>query len=92
MQVTQNCSWALKQVRLHCAESFVWIDSVCIIQDDTEEKGRQVFRMGDIFTKARVVNVSLDGLSDDSASLCDNVRWLKTSAPCGNADTRWMTW
>jgi hypothetical protein len=48
--------------------SAVWIDAICIDQDDLQEKGRQVAMMDLIFRRAAVVQVWL-GPSDDSTAV-----------------------
>ncbi|KAI0141715.1 heterokaryon incompatibility protein-domain-containing protein [Xylariaceae sp. FL1272] len=56
MLVRQNCQYALRQVHSHCAaRTYIWIDSVCIQQDDDDEKGHQVAMVGTIFQRAELV-------------------------------------
>ena len=38
----------------------IWIDAVCINQDDPEERAQQVAMMGNIYSRAEVVHVWLD--------------------------------
>lgn len=54
----------------HCANngsvpSYLWVDSICINQDDTPEKNTQVQMMGEIFSKANRVLVWLRDVSDN---------------------------
>ncbi|KAK4495906.1 hypothetical protein PRZ48_013174 [Zasmidium cellare] len=57
--VRQNCRYALWQMRKHVSRghrpSYYWIDSVCINQNDEDEKASQVRLMGQIFSQARYV-------------------------------------
>lgn len=53
--VRPNCSFALWQTRLHFPDAFVWLDAICINQDDLEEKSVQVALMGDVYAKAAKV-------------------------------------
>lgn len=50
--VRKNCQYALWQAGLHSGEPHIWIDSICINQDDNAEKGPQVARMGQIYRTA----------------------------------------
>lgn len=64
--VRKNCAYALWQTRLHFPDSYVWIDSVCIKQQDLKEKSAQVNMMGDIYAKSAKV-VACIGPSDESS-------------------------
>ena len=59
LRVRSNCYYALRQARLYYAGEDVWIDSICINQSDVTEKSIQVRFMGDIYSKATLVLVSL---------------------------------
>jgi hypothetical protein len=47
--VGNNCFYALSQVCLHYPGSYVWIDAICINQQDLAEKSAQVSAMGGIY-------------------------------------------
>lgn len=53
MHVTRNLHAALKQLRSGSGDRLLWADAVCINQNDTEEKGKQVQLMRDIYRKAK---------------------------------------
>lgn len=53
--VRLNCRDALWQARLHHGACWIWVDSLCMNQEDLTEKGHQVKRMGDIFASAQCV-------------------------------------
>ncbi|CAI0651959.1 unnamed protein product [Colletotrichum noveboracense] len=61
MRVRFNCWYALWQMRHHghTSNTSFWIDSLCINQDDDDEKGHQVAMMGVIFSSASSVAASL---------------------------------
>jgi hypothetical protein len=59
IKVTHNCYSALKHIRTKLAGFTIWVDAVCIKQDDIEEKSWQIPLMGDIYTKANTVFVWL---------------------------------
>ena len=58
-KITKNLHAALVQLRQPIAERRLWVDAVCINQQDDAEKSRQVARMGDIFKSASKVLVWL---------------------------------
>ncbi|KAK0750187.1 heterokaryon incompatibility protein-domain-containing protein [Schizothecium vesticola] len=51
--VTQNLHSALYHLRDHLADTILWIDAICIDQNNNNEKGTQVGRMGEIYSRAR---------------------------------------
>ena len=55
-------------------EPWIWIDALCINQDDKEEKAIQVPLMGEIFSKAQSVFVWL-GPDHDKLTL-DILSWV----------------
>jgi hypothetical protein len=57
--VRKHCAYALRQLHRHAPGERIWIDSVCINQNDIEEKAQQVFHMAEIYTRADCVKVSL---------------------------------
>lgn len=58
--VRENCRIALEIARLHRNElaEYVWIDAICIDQEDLFEKNHQVKLMNEIYAKAQYVLVS----------------------------------
>ncbi|TGO26876.1 hypothetical protein BPAE_0051g00110 [Botrytis paeoniae] len=52
MRVRFNCWYALWQMRHHGVTDYLWIDSLCINQDNNEEKNFQVAIMGSIYELA----------------------------------------
>ncbi|KAH9226710.1 hypothetical protein K456DRAFT_1107836 [Colletotrichum gloeosporioides 23] len=58
--ITPNLSEALHRIREHFGQQVVlWADSLCINQDDEEEKSRQVALMGQIYARASRVLIHL---------------------------------
>jgi hypothetical protein len=57
VRVTTNCEAALRQYRDPNVEKILWIDAICINQDDIVERGHQVQLMGKIYSKASRVLV-----------------------------------
>jgi hypothetical protein len=61
--VTENCHRALRDLRKKLGGFTIWIDAVCINQNDTIEKQDQISLMKEVYTKAAKVYVWL-GESD----------------------------
>lgn len=59
LQVTTNLHAALKQIRDDMDDTILWIDAICIDQDNDEEKGSQVQLMGRIYSEAEEVIIWL---------------------------------
>jgi hypothetical protein len=59
LQITENLFDALQALRLHDSSRVLWIDAVCINQENTTEKNHQVAQMGDIYRDAEIVLVWL---------------------------------
>lgn len=51
MKVTRNLFNALQRYRLVTESIYLWVDAVCISQDDPVEKAQQVQLMGNIFSR-----------------------------------------
>jgi len=68
LPVTQNLEIALRHLRYEDEPRMLWIDAICVNQQDLNERSRQVQRMKDIYTKAKRVVVWL-GPADDQVSL-----------------------
>jgi hypothetical protein len=57
--VRPNLSTALRGLQYESVSRIMWIDALCINQDDDKEKGDQVARMGEIYRRAKRVVISL---------------------------------
>lgn len=55
LPIGASLSEALRYLRLRDQGRVVWIDALCINQDDLEERGHQVGRMAHIYSRARKV-------------------------------------
>ncbi len=60
LRITENLHAALQRLRDHSLPRIIWIDAVCINQDDPGERGRQVKSMAKIYAKASRVIVWLE--------------------------------
>jgi hypothetical protein len=64
--VTRNLEIALRHLRLPDKGRALWIDALCIDQDDFAERSAEVSRMGTIYGRASQVIVWLGSGSEDS--------------------------
>lgn len=71
LMVTKNLLDALssmQRTRFTTSKDYIWIDAICINQDDKDEKSSQVYMMFDIYKAAQLVVVWL-GEQDEDTSL-----------------------
>ena len=69
--VTHPLKAALKALRLAHEVRILWVDAVCINQEDVEEKSSQVARMDEIYHRASNVRVWLGEADEDSKIAMD---------------------
>lgn len=68
--ITETCERALQQLcKRFGNNSWFWIDSICINQQDLDEKGPQVSLMGEIYSRARSVHACVGDHADGSEDL-----------------------
>ena len=69
LQVTSNLNLALLRLRNHAPgiTRTLWIDQLCINQANIDERNQQVSLMGEIYRKARQVDVWLGEEDDETA-------------------------
>lgn len=82
IQVTVNLESALRHLQCD-ADSFslsLWVDAVCIYQDDPDEKGWQVGQMEDVYRRADRVIVWLGEAADDSDAAMRSIRFIGHAA------------
>ncbi|KAK3328608.1 heterokaryon incompatibility protein-domain-containing protein [Cercophora scortea] len=75
--VTANLEAALRHLRYGDEPCTLWIDALCINQDDLEERGAQVEQMGTVFRQADRVISWLGEASDDSDEGMDAIADLE---------------
>jgi hypothetical protein len=73
ISVTRNLAEALHYLRHEDNPRVLWIDAVCVNQQDLRERSLQVMRMADIYTKAEQVVVWLGPQSYDSSIALDTM-------------------
>ena len=67
--ITENLHAAIKRLRFPDLERTLWVDAICINQQDVDERSAQVAIMGDIFQKARNDNSTSRALAAFSSDL-----------------------
>jgi hypothetical protein len=73
--VTDNLHAALLHLR-HCSiERMLWIDAICINQEDMTEKGQQIQFMAKIYGQATRVIVWLGEAADNSTKALEDIRF-----------------
>ena len=77
LYITENLSTALRRIRGPTRPRNMWIDAICINQDDHEEKAVQVNMMGNIFASATRTIVWLGEKSADSDMAMDFIGSLR---------------
>src|SRR3569833_1684018 len=102
LSIRQNLASALRQLRQPEEPRILWCDSICINQDDIEEKGEQVQCMDDVFRHARRVVAWLGPEADDSTLAVETMTEAAaqitvdfsryTIQPAPDADARYSDW
>ena len=76
LYITQNLSSALKHLRYRGRSRFVWVDALCIDQNNEVEKGPCVAMMGDIYRRAARVVVWLGEAENSSDQAINLMKWM----------------
>jgi Heterokaryon incompatibility protein (HET) len=71
--VTRNCESVLRRLRDLDSPRLVWVDAICIDQDDIDERNAQVAMMGQIYQNATRVIVDVGETSPDSDYALDAI-------------------
>lgn len=54
-QITPNLEIALRHIRSQSQPTFLWVDALCINQEDDRERGHQITLMGSVYRSAKRV-------------------------------------
>lgn len=73
-EVTKNLFAALKRLRRRTVSIFLWVDAICINQDNILERNSQVQLMKQIFMRAERVLIWLGESEDDSDFAMDLIK------------------
>ena len=68
LAITSNLAEALRHLRYEDRPRVLWIDAICVDQNNTAERGHQVLRMADIYRQASRVVIWL-GLERNNSTL-----------------------
>lgn len=66
MVVRRNCEYVLQQAFAEDAAAYLWVDAICIDQENLQEKSYQVAMMGDMYQRAARVLACIGPHADDS--------------------------
>ena len=80
LPVTRNCYDALRSLRYPSRTRLLWIDAICINQDDIQERNSQVLIMGNIYNAANRVVIFLGNHTPGSRLLFQHL----------HASTEWI--
>lgn len=80
-QVINNLYSALQHLRYKDKERILWIDAICINQEDRDERSAQVVIMRDIYRRAERVLVWLGPSADDSELAYNTLRRMSEYWP-----------
>ena len=91
--ISSNLHDALLNIRQLYGEVTIWIDALCINQDDTREKNRQVAMMKSIYMSALATLVWL-GPSDNAKAVFEDMKtradWVREHGKC--PELAWPEW
>ena len=77
LQITENLELVLRRIRGPSRPKNLWVDAICINQNDVEEKSVQVSLMGDIYASATRTTVWLGEKSTQSDVAMDFIRSIR---------------
>jgi hypothetical protein len=89
--VTTNCVAALRQIRKLRGSRLVWIDAICIDQNEVDERNHQLGLMAQIYTQAKRVVIYLGESSNDSNSAMDWIRQIDSPALDISSPRTWFS-
>jgi hypothetical protein len=87
LEVTRNLAEALAYLRFKDRPRVLWIDAICVNQQDLEERSQQVQRMADIFSKAARVLIWLGLETPDTSIAIKCIEQISS-----NVDVDWDRW
>jgi hypothetical protein len=76
LMITTNLHAALSQLQQHGHLEPLWVDAICINQEDVPERSSQVQLMGDIYGKAECTLVWLGPQLKEDCQAFEAIRWL----------------
>ncbi|KAK9788173.1 putative Heterokaryon incompatibility domain-containing protein [Seiridium cardinale] len=80
LSITESLDMALRSIRGYDKPIYVWVDAICIDQDNEYEKVSQIRLMRDIFQSAKFVYGWLGPEEDDSSMAIDTLLQIRMQA------------
>jgi Heterokaryon incompatibility protein (HET) len=80
LEITKNCYNALCSIRNQFRAVTIWVDSICINQEDEEEKLGQISLMHDIYSQAKSTYIWLGDGNEQSDRTIENLKNLSSLA------------
>jgi hypothetical protein len=80
IDVMENLYSALRHIRSPDTDVMLWVDAICINQQDPREKGHQVKQMRDVYKNAEEVLIWLGPSNDDIDLLLESIRYIDEQA------------
>jgi len=80
--ITDNLAVALRHLRDPIKSRILWVDAICINQDDLAERSAEVLEMGSIYSRAEQVVVWLGPSSKDSRLAVETLKKLGDGIRC----------
>ncbi|KAF2684197.1 hypothetical protein K458DRAFT_282813, partial [Lentithecium fluviatile CBS 122367] len=74
IETTKNCVDALRRIRSRWKRTTIWVDSICINQQDVRERNHQVSLMKEIYIRAKRVYIWLGNGSRDTDRAIDFIK------------------
>lgn len=96
MSVTENLSLALRHLRYQHQDRILWIDAICINQDNDKERGHQVRQMASIYKRAERVIIWLGRATSETDLILRFMKQLEEESiehACNDwkaSDKRWL--
>ena len=92
MGVTLNVYEALQQIRSEDESRYLWIDAICIDQDNIQERGHQVQQMSRIYQNAERVVIWLGQGTKETDRVMDSMKQLHKIFVNKEGDWRQSAW
>ncbi|KAK4100880.1 heterokaryon incompatibility, partial [Parathielavia hyrcaniae] len=80
LELTENLYTSLGHIRCHDLDVTLWVDAICINQQDPKDKGHQVKQMGKVYAGADEVLIWLGQCSDTIHALLECIAWVDARA------------
>ncbi len=89
LRITTNVETVLKGLRKHDKPQHLWIDTVCLNQNDEVEKAQQIPVMGNIYKQALAVDIWLGPENNTTARILAFLRKLSRLPDVTKWKTQW---